>query len=1128
MKQLFSLILLIIFQLGIAQIPEWNNPNFRKKKFATADTIQLDSLFILNEKITLKDLNGNVVEEQNYVVDFEKGILYLNNLKSDSIQIEYYVHPNLRRFSTYPKDPVLIVPSSSENNAIMTDNRNVESTELFDGLQTQGNMVRGITFGNNQGSSVQSSLDLRLNGQLSEKVGIRAMISDTNVPIEADGYTQNLEQFDRVFVELFTDQSRVRAGHVDLEQTQEYFGNFNRRVTGMHLKHTISGENSTSHFQAAGSVARGEFKHYRFRGTEGIQGPYRLQGNHGEAYVIILSGSERIYKNGILLQRGENYDYVVNYNTGEITFTNRHLISSTDRITAEYQYTNRNYNRFSLYGGASHTGKRFSISSHIYSESDNKHNAINQTLTAEDQQVLAEAGNDVNQMYTSSAVQTPYEEGKVLYRKIVINGNEIFEYSTNPEEILYQVGFTQMGENQGDYILSENGINGRVFEYVSPQNGIPQGNFAPVKLLVAPKAKQVWSMATLYKLKNNGLIHLDAGLSNVDQNLFSDLDDEKNVGLALKLGVSKKLKFNKLSIVPEFNYEFIQAEFSPLERLRSTGFARDFNLKQEIGIADQHFVQSNLSAKLNDSMRVKYGIDYLSQSNQYTAMRHRFSGMYVTEKMNVIADVNLMHSESGLEETNFNEHNIAVERKIGKVYFGSGILGESNVRRVANGQDSLSFRWNEIYATAKLGDTVSRYVQLRVYQRKDDSTQLQRLVKYSTSLGAEFNTQLIKSENQGIKFLTHYRTVSYEDSLQQISFLNATIEWRRSLWKKAVELGLTYEISGGTELQRAFTYVQVADGLGIYKWLDYNQDGIQQLDEFEIAEFSDQANFIRVYTNTVDQLRTNQNGLNFSFRFQPARYFGNDSYWHRIESSVIYSTMGNYLKNNELAAWNPWRGNEDIRSESSQFYWQNKFNSALKYRFNLTHELNFQNNTRFVFTGLETLNQSHNKISGQYKLKGWLTAELMNRFSWVESNSDAFASKRFRLEGVEWVPKLYFKWSENLKSSIAYNRKNYDNTSGIEALKSGQLNFEFNWNDKEKTSLLAAADWVKNDFTGNQDSVVGNRMMEGLRDGNNLVWRFLLQRNINNYLELNVQYSGRKNEDYKAVHTGNMQLRLNF
>ncbi|MDO5655629.1 MAG: hypothetical protein Q4G27_05765 [Flavobacteriaceae bacterium] len=1127
MKNFFVCFLLALVGYSLAQVPEWENPHFRSKWVQTGDSIVLDSMFIIQEKIILKDKFGQVITQNDYKIDFSTSVLFLPEYLEDSVQIEYFVHPELRNITVFPKNPNLIVPSANENKAIILTQREKEKKEIFEGLQTRGNMVRGISFGNNQGSSVQSSLDLRINGQLSDNVGISAMISDTNVPIEADGYTQSLEQFDRVFVELFTDRSSARAGHVDLEQTAEYFGRFNRRVTGIHLKHRLGSEDNATHVQWAGSVARGEFKQHKFNGIEGNQGPYRLHGNHGEAFVIVLSGSEKIYKDGILLQRGENYDYVINYNTGEITFTHKHLVRATDRFTAEYQYTNRNYNRFTLYGGAAHVAKRFSISSHIYSESDNKHNPVNQTLSEEDQRILAAAGNDTSSMFVSSAEQVPYEEGKVLYRKILINNEEVFEYSTDSNEILYMVNFTQMGSNKGNYKLSDTGVNGRVFEYISPINGVMQGSFEPVRPLVAPSKKQIWSMATNYRFGKNGNLSMDAGVSNLDHNLFSDLDDEKNIGLAFKFSGSNTFTKGKIHFEPNLNYEFIQTNFSPIERLRSPEFARDFNLNVEQGEADQHYLQTNLNAFIGDSAQLSYGIDVLNQTKYYSGLRHRFLGKYITQKQEISAHLNLLKSETELENTNFNTYNIYTQRKIGKLRVGAGILGESNIRNLHSGSDSLSFRWNESFATAMLGDTISAFAQLRLYQRKDDSVRLSRLERFSVSRGAELLSQLIKKENHALRFSTHYRTLNYTDSTGQISFLNATLQWRKSLWKKAVDMGVTYEISGGTELQRAFTYVQVADGLGIYKWMDYNQDGIQQLDEFEVAEFSDQAQFIRVYTNTIDHIRTNKNSLGMSLKLIPGRYFGNNTFWHRIETSILYSGIGNYLKNNQLAAWNPWQ-NRDARSEVSQFYWQNKYNSAQSYQFKLTHELSRQRNTRFVFTGLESLAINFNKITTQFIFNQWLTAELMNRLEWVESDSDAFSSRRFKLEGVELVPKLYVNWSENLKSSVAYNYKNQENITGDEHLSSGQFNFEFLWNDKEKTSLLAGLDWVKNAFDGEQDSVVGNRMMEGLRDGNNLVWRIMFERNINHYLELNLQYSGRKNEDFKAIHSGNVQLKLHF
>ncbi len=69
-----------------------------------------------------------------------------------------------------------------------------------------------------------------------------------------------------------------------------------------------------------------------FVGQDGNQGPYRLSGKNNELYVIIISGSEKVYIDGVLLERGEQNDYVINDNTGEISFTSNRLITANTRI----------------------------------------------------------------------------------------------------------------------------------------------------------------------------------------------------------------------------------------------------------------------------------------------------------------------------------------------------------------------------------------------------------------------------------------------------------------------------------------------------------------------------------------------------------------------------------------------------------------------------------------------------------------------------------------------------------------------------------------------------------------------------------------------------------------------------
>jgi hypothetical protein len=53
-------------------------------------------------------------------------------------------------------------------------------------------------------------------------------------------------------------------------------------------------------------------------------------------------------------------------------------------------------------------------------------------------------------------------------------------------------------------------------------------------------------------------------------------------------------------------------------------------------------------------------------------------------------------------------------------------------------------------------------------------------------------------------------------------------------------------------------------------------------------------------------------------------------------------------------------------------------------------------------------------------------------------------------------------------------------------------------------------------------------MLEGLQAGKNNTWRLLLQKNLTQYLDININYQGRKSDTSATIHTGNVQLRAFF
>src|SRR5690606_24957705 len=118
------------------------------------------------------------------------------------------------------------------------------------------------------------------------------------------------------------------------------------------------------------------------------------------------------------------------------------------------QYSDRNYTRFIGYGGGNYTSEKLDIGAYGYIESDVKNQPLQQNLTAEQVEVLQQAGDDSSQMVAPSAVPDTYSDNKILYRKDFFEGLEIFVFSNNPEDELFQVRFTLVGENQGNYIVA--------------------------------------------------------------------------------------------------------------------------------------------------------------------------------------------------------------------------------------------------------------------------------------------------------------------------------------------------------------------------------------------------------------------------------------------------------------------------------------------------------------------------------------------------------------------------------------------------------------------------------------------------------------------------------------------------
>ena len=333
--RLLKLILSLVFLLHLIPAMGQNLSNLRSRTIEFSnDTISLDTLSIIPNSFRLNQ-NGTPLDSTKYQLEWYSGRLVVEqSLMGSSAEATYRVFPSLYSAKTFNKDPSLIksvqdIPPNPFSYTVQKGS----ARELFDlgTLSKSGSISRGVTIGNNQDLGVSSSLNLNLSGRLTPKIGIRAAITDNNIPFQPEGNTQQLQDFDQIYIQLFTDRTELTAGDFRIERPKSYFMSFFKRAQGLSIKHRFPihrrkiAEDKPGFLEVKGSgaLSRGKFNRQIIDGQEGNQGPYRLNGAENETFIIVIAGTERVYIDGQLLTRGQENDYIIDYNTAELTFTTK-------------------------------------------------------------------------------------------------------------------------------------------------------------------------------------------------------------------------------------------------------------------------------------------------------------------------------------------------------------------------------------------------------------------------------------------------------------------------------------------------------------------------------------------------------------------------------------------------------------------------------------------------------------------------------------------------------------------------------------------------------------------------------------------------------------------------------------
>ncbi len=1101
--------------------------DFVSKKFLIkGDTIQIDSVSINSQRFTIFNSQSKLIPFQEYKIDFGKAILIIDSKKYTEIRVEYFRFPDFVTKNYTPFDEKLIVPNSTNTGKLysLTTNKKVSEIKLFNGLKTKGFITRGITSGNNQNAVTNSALDLEISGKLSKDVTLLANIFDTNIPLQENGYSQNITDFDRIFIEMFSKNWRVKAGDISLENKESYFLNFSKQVSGLQVEANV---NKKIKVGASGAIVRGKFNRFNFTAVEGNQGPYKLFGVNNEPAIVIIAGSETVYINGIPIKRGEDKDYTIDYNLAEIEFNTTFPITNDMRILVEFQYSDRNYSRFITYEEASFKSDNFNLSGYFYSENDAKNQPLQQSLTEEQKEVLVNAGNNQDLMISESAFRDEYSENKILYKKILTGATEVFEYSTISTDELYFVTFTNVGQNRGDYSIDKSTAIGTIFKYI----GANLGEYSPIIRLVAPTKSQFFIVKSDYNPTEKTRLNTEIAFSNNDANLFSSIDDNQNTALAAKVGWEQILIDKKWQLKSNINHEFVQQNFKTIQRWESVEFNRDWNIVSNN--ATKNLFQSEFTLQNKKDDFILYRFNNLTYTNIFKGNKHELSSKIKLKNTSFSFDGSLLNNTSSLEDNSFFRAKAKIEHRFTKTWIGSFINFENNDRKNKTTQEfiNLSHRFNEYETYLGIGDSTKIFAKIGVNYRNNDSIKLNKFTEVNNRKTVYVNSKIIENKKTNLSVYANYRITENAFQVDEKS-LNSKVIFKQRLFNDFLSFGTIYETSSGNIARQDYVYIKTEPGQGFYTWIDYNNDGIQDFNEFEIAQFQDQAEYLRIPKPNLIYIATQRAKWDQSLTLNFGKWATKEGFKKTI--SHFYNQSFLTIENEKERIGNSFYLNPFDIDENNLIGLNFSFRNSLYFNRNLqknsfTYTYGSSKNKQQYFIGNQENNIKIHQLNYSHKFSSFWLIDLMTKSSMNTLETENFSNRNYEINVQEIEPKISFLFNKDNRFSVSYHYKKKKNQlQNFEKLQQQKFGLDYFYIDKKKNQISASIQVFLNDFTGNTNTPVAYQMLEGLQAGENYTWNLLFNKKLNSFLNLNLNYLGRKSENSRTIHTGSVQLKAIF
>ena len=1156
MKTAFSIKFTLVFILSNLinlDLCAQDNPysNIRKVEINKQNSLTIsDTLTIIPSSIKIQKSHSNFklpykLKNNRITIDPE----YFELHSKDTLQLFYRVFPfnfervyNIYNVNNYKIEDIAI-PIEMDFGL-----ENKKRRSLFSkGLNYNGSFSRGLSFGNSQSLVLNSQLNLQIDGDLGNGLKISAAISDDQIPIQPEGNTLILQEFDKVFIKISKDKNSLVAGDYELQSLPFKFAKYQKKMKGIKVQNKINLKDQKSISSTASfAISKGKFSRESIINIEGNQGPYQLRADNASRFLIIIAGSEKVFMDGKLLKRGESNDYIIDYNRSEITFTAKNLITKEKRIVVEYEYRDQSYLR-SMYALQSEIKtKKLSFSVDFFTESDSKAISSNENIDSIDYEILINSGDDITKAVRTGVIpikniDDTYTE---FYNKIYDSSisDSILVYATIPDSNSYQVFFSNVGSNNGSYeIDSETNSNGRTYKFV----GINNGTYEPVKQLIAPQKKQMLSFGASYKMNKSSSLYGELSLSDFDHNRFSKISNNDNKGYAALFRFNNSLQLDSLNtwtLSTDLGSEIIHQNFNSINPFRNVEYNRDWNINDTNSKTQELLNDISVAIKYKNDFALRYGIKSFNRKSYYEGINHKLDLKLDLKHGGLSFSGNYLVSDDQLFDTKFFRPKIDAYINLDSLWRIGVILEHEDL----NSKDIL---------TSNLSGMSNRFDQYKLYLFNQSSKSLDLKFTLDHRVDYKFKDGILNkaynanqlslngkwSINKSNLFVwdLSYRKLHVIDEQLSTNKSGQTIltniNYTLNTLKKAIKSRTTYQIGIGQEPLLEFSYEKVQPGEGNYKWKDFNKDQIEQINEFQEIIGNDIGDYIKISVFNDQFITTNKLEFTQNLKLEPSLYIGSSKKYRFLKkwssnSSFRFRQKQTILEENDLI---PFFKSE--LSDTSIFTHNGSIINTLFYNrgepsYDFQLGQSSSANKLAQITGSELIKNNQYYVRNRVNL--WKSTDLSHQYTFGSRNrvSEKFTDRNYNINNHVINSSISYRPNNNFrfKFSATYDYRHNDLADNNTTAKIKKLENSLNYKINTNSNIITDFKYVNIDYNGQINTPLYNVMLDGLNTGNNYIWSIAYTQKLRKNLYLFVKYNGRKTGNIDVIHTASAQVKASF